>query len=174
MKKYLFIILGLALAFVSCKKDSENPQPVDTWAGSYTGQIDMKGTIESPITMDTIFEKTLEDMTLTVTKLLSGEKAIFTFKYGVVPIPFNGTVTETTANLQDLEYIPTIDIPITVGGMVFTISGIKFSNIALNYANGVVTGSGKARITAEATLVALPVTIYIDLDLTPNFTKKQE
>jgi len=173
MKKYLFIILGLALAFVSCKKDSENPQPIDTWVGNYDGVVGMKGTVESPITMDTLFDKSI-DMSLNVMKLLSGEKGIFTFKYGVLPIPFNASVTETTASLDDLEFVPTIDIPIMISGMAFNINGIKFSKIVLNYDNGVVTGSGNALITAMTTTILGEVKVYLNLKLTPNFTKKQE
>jgi len=172
MKKYLFIILAFAMAFVSCKKSSDDPQPIDTWVGNYDGVVGLKGTVESPITMDTLFDKSV-DMSLNVTKLLSGEKGIFTFKYGIIPIPFNASVTETTASLDDLEFIPTIDIPIMISGMVFNINGIKFSKIALNYAGGVVTGSGNALITASTTTILGEVKVYLNLDLTPNLTKRQ-
>ena len=174
MKKYLFIILGIALAIVSCKKDSDNnPQPIDNWVGSYDGLVNVKGTITSePISFisDTLFDKTI-DVPMTVRKL-SSQRALVTMKYGLVPIPFNAVINGNTANLDDYELIPTIDIPIVVGGMVCNINGIKFSKIVLNYDNGVVTGSGNAEVTAESTLLGGLAKVNLTLDLTPNFIKK--
>ena len=173
MKKYLFIVLGIALAIVSCKKDSDDPQPIDTWVGSYDGFVNVKGTITSePISFisDTLFDKTI-DVPMTVRKL-SSQRALVTMKYGLVPIPFNAVINGNTANLDDYELIPTIDIPIVVGGMVCNINGIKFSKIVLNYDNGVVTGSGNAEVTAESTLLGGLAKVNLTLDLTPNFIKK--
>lgn len=175
MKKYLFIILGIALAIVSCKKDSDNnPQPIDTWVGSYDGSINVQGTIESePISIisEPLVNTTLDNLSMTVTKL-SSQRAVVTMKYGVIPVPFNAVINGNTANLDDYELIPTIDIPIVVGGMVCNINGIKFSKIVLNYDNGVVTGSGKAVVTAESTFLGGLAKVNLTLDLTPNFIKK--
>lgn len=175
MKKYLFIILGIALAIVSCKKNSDDPtsQPIDNWVGSYDGVVDAKGTISSePISFisDTLFDRTI-DVPMTVRKL-SSQRALVTMKYGLVPIPFNAVIDGNTASLDDYELVPTIDIPIVVGGMVCNINGIKFSKMILNYDNGVVTGNGKAVVTAESTLLGGLAKVNLTLDLTPNFTKK--
>ena len=174
MKKYLFIILGIALAIVSCKKDSDNnPQPIDNWVGSYDGLVNVKGTITSePISFisDTLFDKTI-DVPMTVRKL-SSQRALVTMKYGLVPIPFNAVINGNTANLDDYELIPTVTIPIPLGSMTFNVTGIKFSKIVLNYDNGVVTGSGNAVMTAESSLLGGLATINAVLELTPNFIKK--
>lgn len=181
MKKYLFIILCLAMAFVSCKKsddDSGNttPKPIDNWVGSYDGTVDAAGKISSeplPIIADTLFSTTFENLTMNVRKLLSDNKAIVTIKYGVIPIPFNATIDGNTAYLEDYEYIPTFDIPITLGGVTFNLNGIKFSKIVLQYADGVVTGTGNAVATLSGTIATIPATITADLELEPNFTKGQ-
>lgn len=179
MKKYLFIILCLALAFVSCKKNNESneneePQPIDSWVGSYAGEVGAEGTlISEPIGLltDTIFNKTLSDLTMKITRLTS-QKALVTINYGVLPIPFKATINGTTATIEDTEYIPSFQFPITVGSVTFDIEAIKFSQITLHYNDGIVTGSGDAVITGEATIGIIPAKLTLSLDLTPYFTKK--
>jgi len=176
MKKYLLVILCLTMAFVSCKKsDNNTQQPIDNWVGEYGGSVGASGKIYSeplPIISDTLFNKTFDDLTMNVRKLLSDNKAIITIKYGVIPIPFNATIDGNTAYLEDYEYIPTFDIPITLGGVTVNLNGIKFSKIILQYADGVVTGTGNAVVTSAGTIASIPVTITMNLDLAPNFTKK--
>lgn len=179
MKKYLFIILGIALAIVSCKKKTDEPtpqpQPVDIWLGSYEGSIDANGTIISEpwsLISGTLFSKTLENLPMTIKKLTS-QRAIVTIKYGVLPIVFNADIDGNTATFEKYELIPGIDLPVTIAGFSFNLKGIEFSDIVLKYNDGVVTGSGNAIVTAEPVESTLLINkITLNLALTPNYTKK--
>lgn len=179
MKKYLFIILGIALAIVSCKKKTDEPtpqpQPVDIWLGSYEGSIDANGTIISEpwgLISDTLFSKTLENLPMTIKKLTS-QRAIVTIKYGVLPIVFNADIDGNTATFEKYELIPDIDLPITIAGFSFNLKGIEFSDIVLKYNDGVVTGSGNAVITAEPAEPSMLINkITMTLALRPEYTKK--
>lgn len=179
MKKYLFIILGIALAIVSCKKKTDEPtpqpQPVDIWLGSYEGSIDANGTIISEpwgLISDTLFSKTLENLPMTIKKLTS-QRAIVTIKYGVLPIVFNADIDGNTATFEKYELIPGIDLPVTIAGFSFNLKGIEFSDIVLKYNDGVVTGSGNAVITAEPAEPSMLINkITMTLALRPEYTKK--
>ena len=185
MKRYLFIViavvLGVTLAFVSCKKKSDEstpqpqPQPVDIWLGSYEGSIDVNGTIISEpwgLISDTLFSKTLENLPMTIKKLTS-QRAIVTIKYGVLPIVFNADIDGNTATFEKYELIPGIDLPVTIAGFSFNLKGIEFSDIVLKYNDGVVTGSGNAVITAEPAEPSMLINkITMTLVLRPEYTKK--
>ncbi len=179
MKKYLFIILGIALAIVSCKKKTDEPtpqpQPVDIWLGSYEGSIDANGTIISEpwgLISDTIFNKTFEDLPMTIKKLTS-QKAIVTINYGILPIIFNANIDGNTATFEKYELFPGIDFPVTIAGYSFNLKGIEFSDIVLNYNDGVVTGNGNAVITAEPAEPSMLINkITMTLALRPEYTKK--
>lgn len=187
MKRYLFIViavvLGVTLAFVSCKKKSDEstpqpqpqPQPVDIWLGSYEGSINVNGTIISEpwgLISDTLLNKTLENLPMTIKKLTS-QRVIVTINYGVLPIIFNANINGNTATFEKYELIPSIDFPVTIADNSFNIKGVEFSNIVLNYNDGVITGSGNAIVTAEPVKSTLLINkITLNLALTPNYTKK--
>lgn len=187
MKRYLFIViavvLGVTLAFVSCKKKSDEstpqpqpqPQPVDIWLGSYEGSINVNGTIISEpwsLISGTPLDKTLENLPMTIKKLTS-QRVIVTINYGVLPIIFNANIDGNTATFEKYELIPSIDFPVTIADNSFNIKGVEFSNIDLKYNDGVVTGSGNAIVTAEPVESTLLINkITLNLALTPNYTKK--
>lgn len=177
MKKYLLIILCLAMAFVSCKKNETNPDPIpdsiDKWIGNYTGEINFKGTALVPNTLGDLVSDTIDEticnLPMSVSKTTS-QTAIFTIKIGDVPVPLTLTVNDNTATMGD--YTLPYSLPITIGDITLNYKDVKITGFTLNYTDGVITGSGK--LTASSEALDGPGTITYDLNITPKFNKQAE
>ncbi|MGN0033627.1 MAG: hypothetical protein ACI358_07635 [Candidatus Limimorpha sp.] len=146
---------------------------VNPWYGNYAGEIGLNGQVNVNFGgINVPIEQTLSDMTMSITETDNPNKV------KIVLTTSSGRTIECDGNIDGYDLtvpsfkLESITLPFEYNGMTLELElDITISDVAANYSENEINGTGKAIGTSKIELFGQSISTDLDIDLDIHFTE---